>query len=151
MKQVFGSESLHPLRGLLMIRSCGCAWSRGEFHLSTTWGGGYGASTSWACATIWSWKIWVSSFSTLPSLSSSYGTFDEEGGSNTWTSSSSSLGLMSPTGMYFMAFLNGSSPTSSRFSCAPWEPLDSSNYTSYVPSTKPVAWLNTRYVFDFDE
>jgi hypothetical protein len=58
---------------------------------------------------------------------------------------------MSPTGMFFIASLNGSSPTSSQFSIAPWEPLDSSNSTSYVSLTKPVAWLNTLYALDFDE
>jgi hypothetical protein len=53
--------------------------------------------------------------------------------------------------MFFIASLNGSSPISSQFSIAPWELLDSSNSTSYVSSTKLVAWLNTLYALDFDE
>jgi hypothetical protein len=39
--------------------------------------------------------------------------------------------LIAPIGMFFMASLSGSSPTSSRFSSAHWEPLVSSNSTSY--------------------
>jgi hypothetical protein len=39
------------------------------------------------------------------------------------TTSSSSFGLLAPIGMFFIASLSGSSPTSSRFSSAPWEPL----------------------------
>jgi hypothetical protein len=64
------------------------------------------------------------------------------------TSSSSSFSLMAPIGMFFITSLSGASPTSSIFSNAP---LVSSNFKSYVSSTKPVAWLNTRYAMDFDE
>jgi hypothetical protein len=55
------------------------------------------------------------------------------------TCSSSSFGLIDPIGMFFIASLGGSSPTSSRFSSYPWEPLVSSNSTSYVSSTMSVA------------